>query len=146
MIERVQSCGRPGSTLRGNPWKSRLDQIVIVESSLLYSNLIFISFMLTFLLISSSSTLHLSSLLFSSSRYQTNHDCPIIEEYAGSVATQIEKITLRSEEFLSGGMAGFSGKYFIFRNMNTGKLEQLTKLILLNTRMFSITFPEQKKS
>ena len=51
-----------------------------------------------------------SLFLFS---HQTNHDCPIIEEYAGSVATQIEKITLRSEEFLSGGMAGFSGKHFI---------------------------------
>lgn len=41
---------------------------------------------------------------------QTNHDCPIIEEYAGSVATQIERITLKPEEFLSGGIAGFSGK------------------------------------
>lgn len=50
---------------------------------------------------------------FSHSTTQTNHDCPIIEEYAGSVATQIERITLKPEEFLSGGIAGFSGKTVI---------------------------------
>lgn len=54
---------------------------------------------------------HLITSLYSIA--QTNHDCPIIEEYAGSVATQIERITLKPEEFLSGGIAGFSGKTVI---------------------------------
>jgi hypothetical protein len=40
--------------------------------------------------------------IYTYSSSQTNHDCPIIEEYSGSVATSIERIELTAQEFHCG--------------------------------------------